>query len=125
MEIKLKMVGYYNGHAIKTNKIIDLSFKFKYDEEIVNVIKLLQLINENIEVGIKANGNIIRLGLFQIKNISFDKNGECNLKLFSQIDYVENLNINYIVDDGPITVLFKSKITESEDEINENNSADS
>jgi hypothetical protein len=121
MEQKVKAIAHYNGHAIKTNKMVDLSFKFDANE-IMNCIKLIPYLNYNIDIYIKIplENKPIKIGNFMIKDFKINTNGEIIIKFFSQIDYVETTNINKTIIDEPIIVLFKTNI-ETEGEENESN----
>ena len=121
MEQKVKAIAHYNGHAIKTNKMVDLSFKFTA-EEMERCIKLIPCINSNIEIFVKTplTKTPIKLGMFMIKDFKINNNAEVTIKFFSQIDYVEMQNINLLVNEEMFNVLFKANI-ETKGEENESN----
>jgi len=109
-EIKFKVVGQYNGHSIKNNNTVDLSFKFWYDE-LVNSIKLIQLLNENITIAAKiGDGKPFVLGMFMIKDIKIGSDGQMVAKFNSHVDYVEIDNFKYLIVDL-LAVMFKATVT--------------
>jgi hypothetical protein len=117
-EVKIKIVGKYNGHEIKPNKAVNLKFNFEYSE-LVECIKLHQLVNENIEVLAKiGDAKPIKLGTYMLDKYECDKNGECKLKLNSITDHVESNNLNILSDEPTkaINVLFRAEIDDSEEE---------
>ena len=109
-EVKVKVVGQYNGHAVKNNKAVDLGLKFEYGE-LISYVKLLQMINENIETQVKiGDSKPLKLGLFMFKSLTIGHDGEGSLKLNSQLDYVEPRVIDEMVGEERVILLFKAKI---------------
>lgn len=116
--IKIKAIGDYAGHSIKTNKAVDLTIKFPYDE-MVNYIKLIQLLNENVDVAVKIGDNKpAKIGSFMIKSIGIDHDGQGTIKFNSQLDYIEANTINTLVGER-FTVLFKAEVDVESEEENE------
>jgi hypothetical protein len=118
-EVKVKAVGEFNGQSTKPNKSIDLSFKFPYSE-LVNSVQTLQMLNENITVSAKiGDEKPIKLGMFTLNGLNFDRDGEAVLKLNSMLDYVEADNLNTIAALGKgeqFHILFKASVEEEGEE---------
>lgn len=109
-EVKLKAVCKYNGHSFKTNKSVDLSLKFGYDE-LTNYIQAIQMLNENITMKVKVGDNQGKeIGTFMIKEIKIDGDGEGTIKLNSSIDFVDANAINSIVIGETFRVMLEAKI---------------
>jgi len=112
-EIKIKAIGHYNGHSVKANNMVDLSFKFDYDE-LFNVMELLKMLGENITVAVKRGDNKPQvLGTFGIKELKVDSEGKPMVRLNSTTDYVDIVNFGDLIHDI-LTVLFKTKLESEE-----------
>jgi hypothetical protein len=118
-EIKTKSLAKYNGHSFRQNKAVDIGLKFSY-EELPNYIKLIQFLNENVEITVKRPDTPPqRLGTFMVKEIKIDHDGEGQVKFNSMLDFVEADEINTLVGDDLFKVMFKATSEEaSEDEDN-------
>jgi hypothetical protein len=115
-EVKVKIIGNYNGHSFKSNKSVDLGLIFEYGE-LLNYIKLVQMINENIDVQAKIGDTKVRkLGLFMFKSLTISHDGEGSLKLNSQLDYVESTMIDALVGEERVGLLFKASIQVDDEE---------
>jgi hypothetical protein len=111
-EIKIKALAKYNGHSIKTNRAVDLSIKFPY-EELPNYIKLIQLLNENVNVVVKLpDEKAKKLGVFMIKEIKIDGDGEGAVKFNSQLDFVEADIINTLAGCEMFKIAFDAEVAE-------------
>ena len=116
-ELKTRSLAKYNGHSIKTNKAVDLGFRFSY-EELPNYIKLIQFLNENVTVVIKQGDNKPQnLGTFMVKEIKIDHDGEGQVKFNSMIDYIEPDELNTLVGSDIFKVIFKAVSEEIDDEV--------
>lgn len=114
-ELKTRSLAKYNGHSIKTNKAVDLTLKFSY-EELPNYIKLIQFLNENVTVTIKRGDNKPqKLGTFMVKEIKIDHDGEGQIKFNSMMDYIEPDELNTLVGEDIFKVMFEAT-TEATDE---------
>ena len=121
--VKFSAIGKYKGHNIRDNKAIDLTMVFMYSE-LPDYIRLIQLLNENVFIGVKlGDAKPFKLGSFMIKSLNIDHDGQGTIKFNSMLDYVEADNINTIVGEEQIKVLFKAEI-ESEDEEEEDEDED-
>jgi hypothetical protein len=119
--IKLKFEGKYVDHNVKANKAVNLQFKMPYTE-LVNYIQSIQMLNENVTVGVKIGADKpITLGTYMVFNINVDRDGEGKLKLNSQLDFIEGNALNELAtrSDEPLSILLKAEIdTEENDEEN-------
>lgn len=117
MLVKIKQVVNYSGHNVKTNGSIDLTFKAKYDE-LTNSMQVLQMLNNDVNITTKIPGikKPIPLGMFRVKSVNFDGDGESTLKFNSIVDNVEMNNINSIVCKEEFQVLLSADIELEEDE---------
>ena len=111
--IKLKIEGNYKTHSVKSNKAVDVTFQLPYSE-LINYIKSLQMLNENVTVAgkIGADKKPIKLGTFMIKNLNIDNDGEGKLKLNSLLDHIDSGNLNEIAErsDEPLMLLLKAEV---------------
>lgn len=115
-KVKTKAVASYNGHSIKTNKNVDLAFKFRYDE-LTNYIQLIQYLNEDVDIVAKVGDEPAKkLGSFRVKEIKIDNDGEGIVKFNSMLDFVNADDINALVGTELIKVLFTAEIEEAEED---------
>lgn len=113
LKIKIKM--NYGGHSVNNSGIVNLNLSCSY-EELTNVIQLFQLINTDVTLLIKQEGKTNKLGVFTIKNISVNNNGESKIKLSSLVDAVNLSYISDIIDKELVKVCFASEIEVEEEE---------
>lgn len=115
MEIKIVEMVKYNGHSIKNSGAIDLSFKAMYSE-LTKSIQALQLLNNDVTLAVKkANEKPFKVGIFRIKNVIIDGDGESTLKFVSITDAVELNQLNDIISSDEYQIAMKANI-EKEDE---------
>lgn len=116
MKITVQSVATYKGHSLKENGNINLTLKFKYDE-LVKTIQLAQMLNNDVKVAVRLPGeSSISLGMFRIKNISIDDDGESTLKLNSLNDFVEVDNLNSLVTKEAFQIKFVTEIEKEEED---------
>lgn len=114
--VRFSAIGKYKGHSIRDNKAVDLTLVFMYSE-LPDYIKCIQLLNENVLVGVKVGDEKpFKLGSFMIKSIGIDHDGQGTIKFNSMLDYAEANNINLIVGEEQFKVLFKAEIEVEEDQ---------
>lgn len=122
MIVKIKHLVSYNGHSLKANGSVDFNLKSAYSE-LVNTIKLTQLLNNDIKIKAKVNGKTFELGTFRIKSITIDGDGESKIKLNGLNDYIEMDNLNSLPlqsdDVQEFNVLYQSDIVINEGESEE------
>ena len=117
MKVTVKEVVNYKGHSIKSNGSVDLSFNAMYDQAIESM-KALQMLNNDVKITAKLpDQKPFVIGMFRIKSISFDGDGESVLKFNSINDYVELDNMNSLITSDKFTIRMESNVeVESEDE---------
>lgn len=93
MQVKVKQLVEYNGHGLRANGSVDLNLKVKYSG-LVNTIQLMQLLNNDITIKARVSNKVTRLGIFRIKNILIDGDGESKLKFVGLSDYIEMDELN-------------------------------
>lgn len=112
--IKIQTVAHYKGHSISENGAVNLSFRFAYDE-LVNVIMANQLLNNDVTVLAKLpDEKPVRLGLFRIKAINIDGDGESVIKLNGLNDFIEVDNLNKIVTKDLFKIKMSADVEEEE-----------
>lgn len=123
-KVKVSAVAAYNGHSIKTNKNVEISFKFNYDE-LQRYVQLIQFLNEDVSICIKiGNSPALNIGMFRIKDMKIDNDGEGVVKFNSMVDFVNAGNINELVGSELLKVLFTSEIDIEENNESENEEND-
>ena len=93
MKINVKEVVKYGGHSLKANGSVDLVLKAEYSE-LVNTIKVTQMLNNDVSIKAKVNGKPTNLGIFRIKSININGDGESKLAFNGLSDFVEMDNLN-------------------------------
>ncbi len=106
MKLKIKLECIYNGHSIKKNGSVDLSFKVSYSQ-LIDVMKLLQLLSCNITLKAKLlrTDESFNLGVFYLNSLNVDREGESTLKFNSEIDNVELNNLSMLAEKNVIIFL--------------------
>lgn len=117
-EIKVREVVSYGGHSLSANGSVNLTLKAGYGE-LVNTIGSMQMLNNDVTIKAKLHGQKpMLLGMFRIKSIGIDGDGESTLKFNGLNDYVEMDNLNLLPtknDDGDGTfVIMMSAEVEAE-----------
>lgn len=116
MDIKIKEVVNYSGHSVKKNGNVDLTFVASYDQ-MTKSIELLQMLNNNITIECRKPGEkIFSLGVFMVKSVYFDGDGETKIKFNSLDVNVEMNNINRLVTDEPFVIRMSASIDLEEEE---------
>lgn len=116
---KIKEVVKYNGHKVKANGTLDLSFKAMYSE-ITNSMSLLQLLNNDVRIKVKLPGSKpMDIGMFRISKVIFDDDGESTLNFTTLSDYVEMDNLNRLVGAEEFQMLMESNVELEDDESEE------
>jgi hypothetical protein len=124
-DIKIKEFVAYNGSATKANGVVTLNLKAMYSE-LTNTIKVLQLLNNDVKITV--NDEKV-LGVFRVKDVVIDGDGQSKLKFESMSEAVEMSVMNSLVNiDGEFSILMQSKVdledAEDEDEEAEETSDD-
>lgn len=96
MNIKVKEVVRYGGHSLSANGSVNFTLKAQYSE-LTNTIKLMQMLNNDVNIKAKIPGNKpMKLGFFRIKQIVIDGDGESTIKFNGLNDYIEMDNLNLL-----------------------------
>lgn len=122
MNIKVRSVVRYGGHSLSANGSVNLTLRSAYSE-LTNTIKLMQMLNNDVEIRAKIpGGNPMKLGIFRIKQIAIDGDGESVLKFNGLNDYIEMDNLNVLPlnsDENKEFVVMMAAEIEEEGEENE------
>lgn len=113
--IKIEEFVAYNGSSTKANGVITLNLKAMYSE-LTKTIQVLQLLNNDVSIVVNDK---TKLGLFRVKDVVVDGDGQSKLKFESLAEAVEMNNINSLVGiEGEFKITMESKV-ELEDESEE------
>ena len=120
MNIKLKQVVRYNGHSLSANGSVNFDLKAEYGE-LGNTIQLFQLLNNDVKIKVKLAGSKpMILGMFRIKQITIDGDGESKIRFNGLNDYIEMDNLNLLPlnsDDAKnFVVMYEADIEEEDGE---------
>jgi len=115
-KVKVEQFVSYNGHSVKTNKTVSLSFKAMYSE-LVNTVKALQLLNNDVKIVAVVAKKEIPIGTFMVKNVSIGSDGESVIKFDSMTDAVELENITSLIGlEAEFKVIMSANVEEEDDE---------
>ena len=120
-QIKVKQVVKYGGHSLSANGSVNFTLKAAYSE-LVNTIQAMQMLNNDVVIKAKVPGSKpMKLGMFRIKQITIDGDGESTIKFNGLNDYIEMDNLNILPTNGDenkmFTVMMEADV-EEEDESN-------
>lgn len=123
MNIKVKEVVRYGGHNLSANGAVNLTLKADYSE-LTNSIKVMQMLNNDVNIKARIPGDKpMKLGIFRVKQIVIDGDGESVLKFNGLNDYIELDNLNLLpLNDSDVkefTILMESEIEEEGEESGE------
>lgn len=94
--IKVKEVVKYAGHSLSANGSVNFTLKASYSE-LTNTIQMMQMLNNDVVIKAKLpGGKPMKLGMFRIKQIVIDGDGESTLKFNGLNDYIEMDNLNVL-----------------------------
>lgn len=116
-KFKQKGVATFEGLTIGKNQTVQVKFKLRYDE-ILTSVELLQGLNTDITLQVKASSGAMSLGIFTIGAINFDKDGNATIPFKSLVENVNLSNICNLVDEEYIQLRFQA-IIELPDNSNE------
>lgn len=124
MTIKVKEVVRYGGHSLSANGSVNFTLKASYSE-LTNTVQTMQMLNNDIIIKAKMPaGKPMKLGMFRIKQLIIDGDGESTLKFNGLNDYIEMDNLNLLPlnnDDNKEFVIMMGAEIEVEEEEGENN----
>lgn len=121
MIIKVKQVVKYDGHSLSSNGSVNFKLRASYSE-LVNSIKLMQMLNNDVTIKAKIPGSkVMKLGIFRIKQIVFDGDGESKITLNGLNDFIEMDNLNLLPlknseETNEFQVLYESNVEDEENE---------
>lgn len=119
-KIKVKEVVKYKGHSLSANGSVNFNLVAAYSE-LVHTISLMQLLNNDVMIKAKIPGeNPMKLGIFRIKQIVIDGDGESKIKFNGLNDYIEMDNLNVLPlnsdDTKEFVVLMEAEVEEENTE---------
>ena len=118
--IKVKEVVKYGGHSLSANGSVNFTLKASYSE-LTNTIQLMQMLNNDVNIKAKLPaGKPMKLGMFRIKQIIVDGDGESILKFNGLNDYIEMDNLNLLPlnsDENKEFVVMMEAEIEAEEEV--------
>lgn len=120
MTIKVKEVVKYGGHSLSANGSVNFTLKASYSE-LTNTIQMMQMLNNDVFIKAKLPaGKPMKLGMFRIKQIIVDGDGESTLKFNGLNDYIEMDNLNLLPlnsdDNKEFVVLMEAEVEMEEGE---------
>lgn len=119
MTVKVKEVVKYSGHSLSANGSVNFTLKASYSE-LTNTIQMMQMLNNDVNIKAKLpNSKPMKLGMFRIKQIIIDGDGESVLKFNGLNDYIEMDNLNLLPlnnDDNKEFVIMMEAEVEIEEE---------
>ena len=117
--VKVKEVVKYAGHSLSANGSVNFTLKASYSE-LTNTIQMMQMLNNDVNIKAKLPaGKPMKLGMFRIKQIVIDGDGESTLKFNGLNDYIEMDNLNLLPlnnDDNKEFVIMMEAEIETEEE---------
>lgn len=121
MIIKVKQVVKYDGHSLSSNGSVNFKLRASYSE-LVNSIKLMQMLNNDVTIKVKIPGSkVMKLGIFRIKQIVIDGDGESKITFNGLNDFIEMDNLNLLPlknseETNEFQVLYESNVEDEENE---------
>lgn len=119
MNVRIKQVVTYKGHSLSANGSVNFTLKAAYSE-LPNSIQMMQMLNNDVDIKAKLPGSKpMKLGMFRIKQIVVDGDGESVLKFNGLNDYIEMDNLNLLPlnnDENKEFVIMAEAEIEMEDE---------
>ena len=113
--VRIKIVVQYYGHSFRKNGDLDFNVKADYSE-IVNTVSMVRMLNQNITVDARiGTKKPAKLGVFTIKQIVFDREGESRIRLNSETDAVDQSKLIELTSSEELIVLRMSAIVETEE----------
>lgn len=122
MKCTVNLLCFYNGHNIVSNGNVNLKIKCRYSE-LSNYIQLIQMLNNDVSVIVHpVQEKLYSLGIWRVKDIKVDHDGEGFITFNSATDFVEVNNINRLVSvgkDEEIKIVFTADVEVEDQEDNE------
>lgn len=120
MTVKVKEVVKYGGHSLSANGSVNFTLKASYSE-LTNTIQMMQMLNNDVIIKAKLPASKpMKLGMFRIKQIVIDGDGESTLKFNGLNDYIEMDNLNLLPlnsdDNKEFAIMMEAEIEVEEEE---------
>lgn len=117
MNVRVKQVVSYGGHSVSTNGSVNLTLKARYSE-LQKSVMLLQMLNNDVSIRARMPGESpCKLGMFRVKSIHIDDDGESVLKFNGLNDFIEMNSLNGLVTDEEFAVMYEADVeVENENE---------
>jgi len=121
MIIKVRQVVKYDGHSLSSNGSVNFKLRASYSE-LVNSIKLMQMLNNDVTIKAKVPGSkVMKLGIFRIKQIVIDGDGESKITFNGLNDFIEMDNLNLLPlknseETNEFQILCESNVEDEENE---------
>lgn len=121
MIVKVRQVVKYDGHSLSSNGSVNFKLRASYSE-LVNSIKLMQMLNNDVTIKAKVPGSkVMKLGIFRIKQIVIDGDGESKITFNGLNDFIEMDNLNLLPlknseETNEFQVLYESNVEDEENE---------
>ena len=121
MIVKVRQVVKYDGHSLSSNGSVNFKLRASYSE-LVNSIKLMQMLNNDVVIKAKVPGSkVMKLGIFRIKQIVIDGDGESKITFNGLNDFIEMDNLNLLPlknseETNEFQVLYESNVEDEENE---------
>lgn len=116
MNIRVKEVVGYKGHNISANGSVNLTLCADYSE-LKNTIMAMQMLNNDVKLKARLPGaDVMKLGVFRIRDIKVDGDGESIIKFNGLNDYIEMDNLNALVTNERFNVMLEAEIEEEGEE---------
>ena len=119
MNVKVKEVVRYGGHSMSANGSVNFTLKATYSE-LTNTVKTLQMLNNDVNIKAKLpGGKPMKLGMFRVKQIVVDGDGESQLKFNGLNDHIEMDNLNLLPlnndDNKEFVIMMEAEIEDEEE----------
>lgn len=117
-DLKIQQVVSYFGHNMLNSGSVNLNLKASYSN-LRETVLLTQMLNNDVEILARIPGQKAkRLGIFLIKKIQIDDDGESKITFNGLSEYIEMNNLNLLpLRDSDVTefkVLYKTQIEHEE-----------
>lgn len=122
-QVQTVIEAQFDGFVTRKNGDVDLKIRAPYSE-LINVMKLLQMIDCNITVKAKINQKkAISLGTFWLYKLMFDKDGESKITFNTEIASSEYENFKSLFQPDAV-ILLQAKATVDVDDEEEDEEED-
>ena len=122
-KISQEQIVTYFGHNLTATGSVNLNFKASYSN-LKETILLTQMLNNDVEILCKIPGQKAkRLGIFLVKKITIDDDGESKITFNGLNDFIEMNHLNELpLRDSDVTefkVLYRTEIEHENENVGE------